>query len=80
MNAPAGIAAIFLACLVIGAGCTSAPPVENLTAPEIAGRYMQAQENVQDFSATVESRAPPGWLWTGCRSKRRHRTIPGSSS
>jgi len=54
MNAPAGIAVVFLACLVLGAGCTSAPPMENLTASEIAGQYVQAQENIQDFSATVE--------------------------
>ncbi|MEN6443886.1 MAG: hypothetical protein ABFC71_09040 [Methanoregula sp.] len=53
MNAHAGIAVVVLACLVLGTGCASAPSMENLTAPEIAKRYVQAQESVQDLSATV---------------------------
>ncbi|MFA6361925.1 DUF4367 domain-containing protein [Methanoregula sp.] len=55
MNIPAGIVAVVvLAGFILWAGCTSAPPVDNLTAPEIAGQYVKAQENIQDFSATVE--------------------------
>jgi|GEM_PF-2672977 len=55
MNIPTGIVAVVvLAGFILWAGCTSAPPVDNLTAPEIAGQYVKAQENIQDFSATVE--------------------------
>ena len=55
MNIPAGIVAfVVLAGFILWAGCMSAPPADNLTAPEIAGQYVQAQENIQDFSATAE--------------------------
>ncbi|MFA5332243.1 MAG: DUF4367 domain-containing protein [Methanoregula sp.] len=53
MNHPVITAAALLAFLIFIAGCTSTSSV-GLTAQEIAGHYLKAQETMQDFSAIVE--------------------------
>lgn len=46
------IIAGLLVCFMLGAGCTSTPA--NLTAQDIAGKFVHQQDTLQDFSATVD--------------------------
>jgi len=46
------IVAGLIVCFLLGAGCTSVPA--NVTAPDIAGKFVHLQDTLQDFSATVD--------------------------
>jgi len=46
------IVAGLIICFLLGAGCTSTPA--NLTAPDIAGKFINQQDTLQDFSATID--------------------------
>ncbi|MCX6688473.1 MAG: hypothetical protein NTZ39_02070, partial [Methanoregula sp.] len=46
------IIAGLIICFLLGTGCTSTPA--NLTAQDIAGKFVHQQDTLQDFSATVD--------------------------
>ncbi len=58
MNRNSGLFFGLIVCLVLGAGCVSAPTPastpENPTAPIIAEKFVHQQDTIRDLSATVE--------------------------
>ena len=46
------IVTVLIVCILLGAGCTSMPV--NLTAQDIAEKFVHQQDSLQDFSATVD--------------------------
>ena len=48
------ISVCLILCLVLSAGCTSTSIPENLTAPQVAEKFVYHQDTLQDLSATVE--------------------------
>ena len=48
------IVAGIIVCLLLSAGCTSTSTPENLTASQVAEKFVHQQDTLQDFSATVD--------------------------